>query len=288
LTSFLAGNLGVRASDIDIVGFHGQTISHRPEQRFTWQIGDASWLAREVGVPVVADFRTADVAAGGQGAPLVPVYHRALVEQARHNATWRLPVAVLNIGGVANVTWIGEGGELLAFDTGPGNAPLDDWVRRHGLGTFDADGHLSASGTADWSRIRRVLSSSYFSEKPPKSLDRNDFISAIADNLSVQDGAATLASLCAAAASEGIRFMPERPTRWIVCGGGARNRFTMSMLESLSKVLVEVDVPGWNGFALEAQAFGFLAVRSLRGLPLTFPATTGVPLPLSGGRLFPA
>jgi anhydro-N-acetylmuramic acid kinase len=284
VAAFLA-DTAAEGGAIDVIGFHGQTITHRPQRRFTWQIGDAAGLARALGVPVVGDFRTADVAAGGQGAPLVPVFHKALVHQAVQAGQVRLPVAVLNIGGVANVTWVGEDDSLLAFDTGPGNAPLDDWIRLHGTASFDEDGRLSSLGIPDRARIEAMLKSPYFSEIPPKSLDRNDFMLDLADGLSLADGAATLATACAAAAAAALRHMPRLPTAWIVSGGGARNPSILNALESLSNVSVAHGCVDWIADALEAQAFGFLAVRSLRGLPLSFPTTTGVPAALSGGRL---
>ncbi len=285
IASFFGSGVGFSPADIDVIGFHGQTITHRPEKRFTWQIGDAAWLAGQVGVPVVADFRSADVAAGGQGAPLVPVYHQALVRRAAEAGLLRLPVAVLNIGGVANVTWVGEGGALLAFDTGPGNAPLDDWIRRYGGAAFDQDGRISKAGQADMARIQPFLSSSYFSRIPPKSLDRNDFSSEIADGLSLADGAATLACACAAAAAAAVTHMPKPPTEWLACGGGSLNSSIINYLQEISNISVECAPLDWSGAALEAQAFGFLAVRSLRGLPLSFPTTTGAAAALPGGRL---
>ena len=286
IAAFVADGAQGHLHDIDVIGFHGQTITHRPEKRFTWQIGDGAGLARATGVPVVADFRSADVAAGGHGAPLVPVYHRALVRQAVDEGRLRLPVAVLNIGGVANVTWIGEDGSLLAFDTGPGNAPLDDWVQRHGNAAFDEGGRMASAGTVDMARIARFLSSPYFLEKPPKSLDRNDFSANLAQGLSLSDGAATLAWACAASVAAAITYMPEPPKAWLVCGGGVKNPFIIKAIENISDISVEICPPTWSTDAMEAQAFGFLAARSLRGLPLSFPSTTGVPEPLPGGRVF--
>jgi anhydro-N-acetylmuramic acid kinase len=285
VTAFL-GETAAEGRAIDVIGFHGQTITHRPDQRFTWQIGDAAGLSRAVGMPVVGDFRSADVAAGGQGAPLVPVFHKALAEQAVRAGQVRLPVAVLNIGGVANVTWVGPDGALLAFDTGPGNAPIDDWIRRHGAGPFDRDGAVSRQGTPDQGRIEAFLASSYFLKSPPKSLDRNDFTNNLAIGLSLADGASTLAHACATAAAAGLRHMPAPPTAWILCGGGARNSTIVGALEQCSRIAVATHRVDWQGDALEAQAFGFLAVRSLRGLPLSFPSTTGVPAALRGGRLY--
>jgi anhydro-N-acetylmuramic acid kinase len=271
---------GVALSTLDVVGFHGQTITHRPENRFTWQIGDGGVLARALGVRVVNDLRGADVLAGGQGAPLVPIYHAALVRDLPR------PLAVMNIGGVANVTWIGADDTLLAFDTGPGNGPIDDWCARRAGRRFDKDGTLAASGKVDRPRLERFSEHRYFARKPPKSLDRGDFNDAWADGLSAADGAATLTRGTARAVALAARHFPAPVTQWVIAGGGARNPALLKAIaeETRGKILT-ADSLGWNGDALEAQAFGFLAVRSLRGLPLTFPGTTGVPRPLAGGRL---
>jgi anhydro-N-acetylmuramic acid kinase len=271
--------LGCRA---DLIGFHGQTILHQPDRRRTWQIGDAGRLARRLGVPVAYDFRSADVAAGGQGAPFAPVYHAALA------AALPKPLAILNIGGVANVTWIGRDGSLLAFDTGPGNGPLDDWVFRHIGRTYDDDGVLAASGSIDARVLERLLSHVYFAQPGPKSLDRLDFAATLRDSglagLSVADGAATLAGFTVEAVAA-ARF-PEPPMRWLVCGGGRRNPVLIAGLRRSLGVPVEpVEVVGWDGDALEAQCFGFLAARVVAMLPLSFPSTTGVPVPLAGGRV---
>jgi anhydro-N-acetylmuramic acid kinase len=271
---------GTPLASLDIVGFHGQTITHRPEKRFTWQIGDGAALARALGARVVDDLRGADVAAGGQGAPLVPVYHAALVRDLPR------PIAVVNVGGVANVTWIGADDSLLAFDTGPGNGPIDDWcARRAGL-RFDKDGALAASGRVDRMRLERFTEHRYFSGKPPKSLDRGDFNDSWADGLSVADGAATLTRGTARAIALAARLFPAPVAQWIITGGGARNPTLLAAVaEETRATVVTADSLGWNGDAMEAQAFGFLAVRSLLGLPISFPGTTGAPRPLTGGRL---
>jgi anhydro-N-acetylmuramic acid kinase len=271
---------GTSLEHLDVVGFHGQTITHRPEKRFTWQVGDGGALAKALGVKVVNDLRIADVKAGGQGAPLVPIYHAALARDLGK------PVAVVNIGGVANVTWIGGDGALLAFDTGPGNGPIDDWCARRAGQRFDRDGTLAAAGKADRTRLERFSEHRYFARTPPKSLDRADFTDAWADGLSVADGAATLTYGTARAIALAARHFPGPPTVWVISGGGARNPTLLKAIaeETRGKV-VTADSLGWNGDALEAQAFAFLAVRSLRGLPITFPGTTGAPRPLTGGRL---
>ena len=271
---------GVPLAAIDLVGFHGQTITHRPERRFTWQIGDGAALARALGVRVVNDLRMADVAAGGQGAPLVPAYHAALVQDLPR------PLAVVNIGGVANVTWVGADSSLLAFDTGPGNGPIDDWCARRAGQRYDKDGTLAASGKVDRPRLERFSEHRYFARKPPKSLDRGDFNDAWAEGLSAADGAATLTQGTARAIALAARHFPAPARQWIVCGGGARNPTLLRALaeETRGKVMTADDL-GWDGDAIEAQAFAFLAVRSLRGLPITYPTTTGAPRPLTGGRL---
>jgi anhydro-N-acetylmuramic acid kinase len=270
----------IALSSLDVVGFHGQTITHRPEKRFTWQIGDGAALAKALGVTVVNDLRQADVAAGGQGAPLVPVYHAALSLELRR------PLAVVNIGGVANVTWVGADGALLAFDTGPGNAPIDDWCARRAGARFDRDGAFAAAGKVERRRLERFGDHRYFARKPPKSLDRGDFNDLWADGLSVVDGAATLTWGTARAIALAARHFPQPVVQWIISGGGARNPTLLrAIAEETGAEVVPADSLGWNGDAIEAQAFGFLAVRSLRGLPLTFPTTTGVKRPQIGGRL---
>lgn len=274
----------VRALDTraDLIGFHGQTILHQPDRRRTWQIGDAAALVRQTGLPVAYDFRSADVAAGGQGAPLVPVYHAALA------ADLPKPLAVLNIGGVANVTWIGADGALSAFDTGPGNGPLDDWVMRHTGSAFDRDGVLARSGQVDATVLSRLLAHPYFARLPPKSLDRLDFSQALAGSglgsLAPADGAATLVAFTAGAVAA-ARF-PAPPKRWLVCGGGRNNPALMQALRDVLAAPVDpVELVGWDGDALEAQCFGFLAARVQAELPLSFPGTTGVAEPRSGGRI---
>jgi anhydro-N-acetylmuramic acid kinase len=262
------------------VGFHGQTLTHRPERHFTWQIGDGAALARALGVRVVNDMRSADVAAGGQGAPLVPVFHAALARDLAR------PLAVVNIGGVANVTWIGDDGALLAFDTGPGNGPIDDWCARRAGQRFDRDGVLAAAGKVDRTRLERWVDHRYFARKPPKSLDRGDFSDAWVEGLSVADGAATLTRATARAIALAAHHFPAPVRQWIVTGGGAHNPVLLAAVAGEARgVVVAASELGWDGDALEAQAFAFLAVRSLRGLPLTYPTTTGVRQPLTGGRL---
>jgi anhydro-N-acetylmuramic acid kinase len=264
---------------VDVVGFHGHTLFHRPAERRTCQLGDGERLAARLGIDVVYDFRSADVAAGGQGAPLAPVYHAALA------AALERPIAMLNLGGVGNVTWIGEH-DLIAFDTGPGNGLIDDWVRARTERPFDEDGRIAAAGRVDAGRLATLLAHPYFDRPPPKSLDRLDFPMAPVEGLGLEDGAATLAAFTARAVARAKEHLPAAPRRWLVTGGGRRNATLMRMLADALSVPVEpIEAIGADGDALEAQAFAFMAVRALLGLPISFPGTTGVPAPMSGGRL---
>ncbi len=268
-------------ADLDVIGFHGHTVLHRPEEGQTRQIGDGALLAAETGIPVVNDLRKADVAAGGEGAPLAPVYHAALAGELEK------PLCVLNVGGVANVTWIGAGGAILAFDTGPGNALLDDWMERTAGRRYDAGGETAAAGTVGEARLATLLENPYFRRPPPKSLDRDDFRGDAVDGLAAADGAATLTAFTARAVGAAVDFLPEAPRRGLVCGGGRHNGTLMDMLrETVGAPVDPVEAVGWQGDALEAQLFAFLAVRSLRGLPLTLPTTTGVAVPTTGGVLY--
>src|SRR5579883_461987 len=283
--AFMAAN-GMEPQDIAVVGFHGQTVLHDPPRRLTVQLGQGQALARRLGIPVVHDFRAADVAAGGQGAPFVPVFHRALV-RLLHAAG---PVAVLNIGGVANITYIDGEADLIACDIGPGNALIDDFMRERTGRPHDAEGRAAAAGQVDEAAIERILAHPFFAEPAPKSLDRNAFRNWIAANQSLsgkslEDGAATLTALTAAAIGRAITLLPRRPQSYIVAGGGIRNPVLMEMLSArLAPARVATaDAIGWSADALEAQAFAYLAVRSLNGLPLSFPSTTGVPQPMTGG-----
>ena len=272
--------IGLARRDVDVIGFHGQTVLHRPEERLTVQIGDGAALSRDTGIDVMADMRAADVTAGGQGAPLVPVFHRALA--AAHGI--ETPVAFLNIGGVANVTCIAGQEEILAFDTGPGNGLLDDWSALHTGYPMDRDGKLAGAGRVDEPRLERMLALPYFEHIPPKSLDRADFSYDVVSGLSAEDGAATLTAFSARAVAAAVRFLPAVPKTWIVCGGGRRNPSLMSALdEHIPGEIVNCDTLGLDGDAIEAQAFAYLAVRCLKGLPITFPGTTGVGQPMTGG-----
>jgi anhydro-N-acetylmuramic acid kinase len=302
---FLAQH-GVKAADVAVVGFHGQTVLHKSaiarvtevgqpkagldppavsvverRQTLTVQIGDGAALARAIGIDVVWDLRAADATAGGQGAPLAPVYHRALAARLPQR-----PVAVVNIGGVGNVTWIGRDGTLIAFDTGPGNALIDDWMLRHTGMAVDAEGQTAAGGNVDEAILNELLMNPYFGCVPPKSLDRNAFAVDPVLPLSVADGAATLTAFSAASIARAREHFPEEPTLWAICGGGRRNRTLMTMVAArVESALAPAEAAGFDGDAVEAEAWAYLAVRSLKGLPITFPGTTGVAAPMTGGVL---
>lgn len=276
--ALLAG-AGVPRAAIGVIGFHGQTVAHRPERGWTWQIGEGQRMADALGVPVVADLRGADVKAGGHGAPLLPVYHRALA------ATLPGPIAVLNLGGVANLTWIGAGEEeLIAFDTGPANGLIDDWVREETGARYDAGGALAAAGRVDQAVLGAMLANPWFCQPPPKSLDRSDFSIAAARGLGAADGAATLARFTAETVAMGLALLPAPPTRLIVAGGGRHNATLMRMIDEATGLAPEpIEALGWNGDATEAEGFAYMAVRVLQGLPISFPGTTGAPRPMTGG-----
>lgn len=277
----LLDKAGLASAEVSFIGFHGQTVDHAPAQGRTRQIGDAKLLARQTGIAVVSDFRSRDVAEGGEGAPLAPLYHAALARDLER------PLAVLNLGGVANITWIGVGEEeILAFDCGPGNALIDDWVLRKTGAPFDRDGALAAAGRIAQAPLEQLLSDPYFVRQPPKSLDRGDFDIGPLENLSAADGSATLTAFTVAAVALGRQHMPAPPKRWLVTGGGRLNALLMSWLSDRLETAVQpVEAVGWDGDALEAEAFAFLAARVVRGLPTSLPSTTGVSRPVGGGKI---
>ena len=277
---------GLTMKDIGIVGFHGQTVLHRapqPGQRGdTRQLGDGKLMSALLGTRVAYDFRTADIRAGGQGAPLAAIYHTALMRSTDTSGD----TAVLNLGGVGNITWWDGDNAVVAFDTGPANAPINDFMKKRGLGEMDRDGALAAKGKVDEARLAELLKHPYFTAPYPKSLDRFDFTDAMADGLDDDDGAATLTAFTASTVGKALDILPFRPKRLAVSGGGRRNPTLMQMLIERAKVeLVPVEALGWRGDAVEAECFAFLAMRTLRGLPISFPGTTGVPAPMVGGKL---
>jgi anhydro-N-acetylmuramic acid kinase len=286
------------AGDIDLIGLHGQTVFHDPGRALTRQLGDGHAIAQSLGIDTVYRFRHADVAEGGQGAPFAPLYHRALA------ANLPRPLMVLNLGGVANVTWLGEGevlsegsafgegpgleGDVIAFDTGPASALIDDFVLRRTGQPFDRDGALAAQGGVAEAMLARFMAHPYFTAKAPKSLDRNEFhrLTREIETLSDADGAATLTAFTVESIAAALMHVPAPPKRWLVCGGGRHNRVMIDQLNRRLAVSVEpVEAVGWDGDFLEAQCFGYLAVRSVKGLPLSLPGTTGVKMALTGGEL---
>jgi anhydro-N-acetylmuramic acid kinase len=272
----------VTSEDIGVIGFHGQTVAHRPDRGWTWQIGDGAALAAACGITTVADFRSDDVAAGGQGAPLLPVYHAALT------AGMARPVAVLNLGGVGNITFIGEDGALVAFDTGPANGLIDHWVGEQSGARYDAGGMLAAAGRIDETVLGGMLDHPFFDAPAPKSLDRSDFTIQPARGLSAADGAATLTAFTAESVALALAHLPARPARLLVVGGGRHNPVLMRGIADATGLPVEsADTLGWNGDGVEAEGFAYMAVRRLRSLPISFPGTTGAPAPMTGGVVHP-
>ncbi len=279
------------AGTVSLLGFHGQTVNHDPDRGRTFQLGDGAALAQATALQTVWDFRSLDMAQGGQGAPLAPFYHFALAR--RIGATE--PVAFLNLGGVGNVTWVDpsrpapdDPAALLAFDTGPASALIDDFMqKRRGL-SYDKDGALAASGKVDRHVVGKFLTHRYFAQKPPKSLDRNDFAALLSDvqDKSDAEGAATLTAATVASVVQSADWLPSRPSRWLVTGGGRHNRTIMAGLSACLGATVDpVEAVGLDGDILEAQAFGYLAVRRLRRLPTAAPTTTGCRVVTSGGRI---
>ncbi|MGD1036775.1 MAG: anhydro-N-acetylmuramic acid kinase [Roseiarcus sp.] len=270
---------------VALVGLHGQTVLHRPRERFTRQLGDGARAAAALGIDVVNDFRAADVAAGGEGAPLAPLYHAAMC------AGLERPLTVLNWGGVGNVTYLGAHGEIIAFDAGPANALIDDFVAERLGVAYDEGGALAAAGRADDELVARFMRDAYFDRPPPKSLDRNHFHSAArsARALGDADGAATLAAFTVEATAAASRHFALKASRWLVCGGGRRNLTLMRALEARLEARVDpIEAIGYDGDVVEAQCFAYLALRSRQGLPISLPTTTGAPRPLTGGVSWPA
>ncbi len=282
---------GASYKDIHVIGFHGQTVAHRPQERITWQIGDGSLLAEKTGIDVVCDFRRRDVATGGQGAPLVPLFHAALARRME------MPVAILNVGGIANVTWIGRSEstshdlmdlDIMAMDTGPGNVMLNEWALKHTGSDTDHDGKLALAGKSYQNIVDELLQNPFFATRPPKSLDRNYFSMEPLANLSTEDGAATLVEFMAAAAEKSAAYFPKPAKQWFVTGGGRHNPAIMQALERKFQHVYPVESLGWVGDALEAQAFAFLAMRSLKGLAISLPTTTGAIRAATGGAYYRA
>ncbi len=276
---------GIAANDIDVIGFHGQTVLHRPDEALTVQLGDGAALARMTGVTVVHDMRANDMAHGGQGAPLVPAYHQALAASLPADLREAGPAVFVNIGGISNATCVEEGKPPVAFDCGPGNALIDQWVQDGAGIPFDDRGAIASEGSAVERVVSAYMAHPFFAKAGPKSLDRNDFTLDLAQGLELADGAATLAKVTAEAILRAGDLLPTPPASWIVCGGGARNPAIMDFLKKgagTARVLSAGEA-GFDADTMEAEAWAYLAVRALRGLPLTWPTTTGCSAPVSGG-----
>ncbi|MGP1275510.1 MAG: anhydro-N-acetylmuramic acid kinase [Caulobacterales bacterium] len=277
---------GLSPSELDAVGFHGQTVLHQAPlngvKGRTLQLADGQALSDRLGCRVVYDFRTADVEAGGQGAPLVPVYHRALSQWS--GLEW--PLGVINIGGVANITHIAADGTLTAFDTGPGNGLIDAFVEARTGEIMDRNGEIAARGRIHEAAFAEFLDNPYFSRPGPKSLDRWDFSLDTVRNLSLEDGAATLTGLTAKTIAMGVAALPDEPRRLVLCGGGRRNATLAELVAAATGMKVySAETLGWRGDLVEAEAFAFLAARVIAGLPFTYPGTTGVKAPMGGGKI---
>lgn len=277
--------------EAQLIGFHGQTLAHDPDRARTHQIGDGAALAQETGKRIVWDFRSADIAAGGEGAPLAPFFHHAC---ARLLGLQR-PLAFVNLGGVGNVTLVNgmktlpEGPEaLLAFDTGPANALINDVMQERMNKTYDKDGKIAQKGRAHQDVLEHVFEDGYFLRSPPKSLDRNSFsyLKSLINPLSTEDAVATLTVLAASCVYAAQMHFPYDPYRWVICGGGRKNTALMVALKQKLEANVEpAEAIGLNGDMLEAQAFAYLAARVLYDLPISSPTTTGCASPTVGGQI---
>ena len=280
----LLKSVGLAHSEVHAIGFHGQTVLHRPPSSKTAgqtrQLGDGALMAATLGIAVVNDFRSADMTGGGHGAPLAAIYHRALLSQLGAAGE----TVILNLGGVANITWWDGADQLIAFDAGPANAPLNDFVHNMGEGNYDVNGEFALAGKVDEQRLSQLLTHKYFKIAYPKSLDRCDFSWTMASGCSLEDGCALLSAFCAASVNKALEQLPRMPERIIVCGGGRHNAALMQALDTRTgKHIVNAESVGWRGDAIEAECFAYLAIRTMAGLPSSFPATTGVSVPTIAG-----
>lgn len=270
---------------IDLIGFHGHTIAHNPAEHFIYHLGDAQSLANTTGIKTVSRFRQADILSGGQGAPLSAVYHQAL------SADIEKPVAFVDIGGLASITWIGSNGELTAFDAGPGNIAINDWVFKHAGQHMDYNGQLAAMGNVQMPIINQLMRHKFIAKHPPKAADKDTFKDKLEhlEGLSLEDGAATATSFVAEVIAYSMAlYLPEQPKTLIVCGGGAKNPTLVRFIRQRYKntEVKTASEMGWDASAIEAQAFAYLAVRRVNLMPATYPFTTGVSMPCICGEVF--
>lgn len=270
---------GDKSNPPKLIGFHGHTIRHVPSEQITLQIGNPWLLSKRTGIPVVSDFRRNDIANQGQGAPLASMFHSAIF------ASTPRPVAVLNLGGVANVTWLGAGDRIIAGDTGPGCGLIDEWAQEMADLPHDIDGRLALKGEVSEAIVRSALESPFFQKKLPKSADRYDFDHVDVSTLSVEDGAATLCAVTVRAVVDAVKKLPEWPEVLWVTGGGVHHPVIMRMLADDFKQVRSVEERGLSPDTLEAECFAWLAVRHSIGLPLTMPETTGCTEAVCGGTL---
>lgn len=283
---FLSQNQ-IAAEEVDVLGFHGQTVLHRPDEALTVQLGDGAKLATETGIVTVYDMRANDMEFSGQGAPLVPIYHKALSQNLSEEFAALTPVVFVNIGGISNITYVGE--ELIAFDAGPGNALIDQWVQAQVGISHDQGGMIAAEGKIDQMLVDRYITDPFFEKPVPKSLDRNDFQLEQFESASIETVARSLARVTAESILKSAKHLPDCPKLWIICGGGRHNPHIMNDLQALAEEAgskaIKSEEAGFDGDAMESEAWAYLAVRSLRELPLTYPLTTGCTKPVTGGKL---
>ncbi len=280
-------NNNINTGEIDLIGFHGQTVLHRPQYALTIQLGDGQKLADQTGIEVIYDFRANDMLNNGQGAPLVPVYHGALANNIPAELIDGKAMVFVNIGGISNITHVDSDGCLTAFDSGPGNGLIDQWVLFKAGLDYDDGGKIAAGGKVIEEICRRYLSHPYFELPIPKSLDRKDFEPLLDDDVSLADGARSLARLTASTIVHSIDQLPSMPAVIVVCGGGALNKVIMSDLQSMAiqigTKVITAEQAGLSAGAMEAEAFAYLAIRAKLGEPLTYPKTTGCSKPVTGG-----
>ena len=286
INKFLKKNK-INKKKIDVVGFHGQTISHNPASGYSWQIGNSQKLANLLNIKVVSNFRENDIKNGGQGAPLTPIFHYYLTKKMKKK------ICFINLGGISNITYFNHRSKtslnnMLAFDAGPCCSLIDDWISKNSNNKFDNFGLLARKGNVKKEIIHNFLKKPYFSKLPPKSLDRSFFSLSLLKKLNIEDGAATLNYLVANSVLKAFDYFPNNPNLCILSGGGRLNKFLVELISNKlkkSKILLAENY-NWNGDSIEAHAFAYLSVRKLLNLPITFPKTTGIKKPLTAGQIF--